>query len=229
VNIISPCWCHKVLGNVADLLGEPTFDILHILRNMGEAESDNWKPAVSIMNWFLMVTAVLFVCIRLGTKYWIFRRWTTDDYFSIAAAVLCAAQTLAISMALVNGLGEHHDPESGVSVVGILKVSFPGLLPFPKCHSYTPSHNTLRYSFNHGHVPFEVSPYSLHMEHDASYIRPPHCLRHTDLYNPVGSDKCHHFCLPMQATSGVGYFTRGMLQYSISQLASQDRKRNLQV
>lgn len=44
-------------------------------------------PAVNVTTWFLMVTAILSVLARLGTKYRIFRKWTVDDYLSIASLV----------------------------------------------------------------------------------------------------------------------------------------------
>ncbi|KAB8238769.1 uncharacterized protein BDW43DRAFT_296206 [Aspergillus alliaceus] len=58
--------------------------------------TDTWKPAVNVLTWFLMVTAILGVFARLGTKYWIFRRWTTDDYLSIVSMSQYAATILFI-------------------------------------------------------------------------------------------------------------------------------------
>jgi hypothetical protein len=54
---------------------------------MATFEPDSWKPAVNTLTWFLMVTAIIGVFARLGTKYWIIRRWTADDYLSIASMV----------------------------------------------------------------------------------------------------------------------------------------------
>ncbi|KAE8363149.1 hypothetical protein BDV27DRAFT_130326 [Aspergillus caelatus] len=88
---------------------------------MGRLAKDNWKPTVNVVTWFLMTTAILCVLTRLGTKYWIFRRWTTDDYLSIVSVVLCAAQSLAMSMATAHGYGEHYVALSGTAVDSILK------------------------------------------------------------------------------------------------------------
>lgn len=54
---------------------------------MGRFAPDSWTPAVNVTTWFLLVTAILSVLTRLGTKYRIFRRWTVDDYLSIASLV----------------------------------------------------------------------------------------------------------------------------------------------
>ncbi|KAE8375723.1 hypothetical protein BDV26DRAFT_283200 [Aspergillus bertholletiae] len=91
---------------------------------------DNWAPTVNIVTWFLMTTAILCVLTRLGTRYWIFRRWTTDDYFSIVSMVLCAAQSLAMSMATAHGYGEHYNGLSRAAVDGIMKSQYAAAILF---------------------------------------------------------------------------------------------------
>ena len=56
---------------------------------MGRFSPDSWTPAVNVLTWYLLVTAVLSVLTRLGTKWWIFRKLTTDDYWSVASLVCC--------------------------------------------------------------------------------------------------------------------------------------------
>ncbi|KAA8651297.1 uncharacterized protein ATNIH1004_000178 [Aspergillus tanneri] len=97
---------------------------------MGRFAPDSWEPAVNIVTWFLMTTATLCVLTRLGTKYWIFRRWTTDDYLSIVSMVLCVAQSVAVSMAMANGYGEHFDAVSGLKVDSILKSQYAAAILF---------------------------------------------------------------------------------------------------
>ncbi|KAB8068297.1 hypothetical protein BDV29DRAFT_184782 [Aspergillus leporis] len=104
---------------------------------MGRFGPNTWEPAVNVLTWFLMTTAILCVLTRLGTKFWIFRRWTTDDYLSIVSMVLCAAQSIALSMAIANGYGEHFDTLTGVKVEEILKSQYAAALLFimAMCHS----------------------------------------------------------------------------------------------
>jgi hypothetical protein len=113
---------------------------------MGRFGPNTWEPAVNVLTWFLMTTAILCVLTRLGTKFWIFRRWTTDDYLSIVSMVLCAAQSIALSMAIANGYGEHFDTLTGVKVEEILKVSISGPLLMATNHSRSISHSMLQLS-----------------------------------------------------------------------------------
>ncbi|KAG2415088.1 hypothetical protein HFD88_006279 [Aspergillus terreus] len=97
---------------------------------MGRFASDSWTPAVNVTTWFLLVTAILSVLTRLGTKYRIFRRWTVDDYLSIASLVFCAAQSIAVSMATANGYGEHYGKLNDAQVEGVMKSQYSANLLF---------------------------------------------------------------------------------------------------
>ncbi|KAF7530734.1 hypothetical protein PCG10_000244 [Penicillium crustosum] len=68
---------------------------------------NTWTPAINVLTWFMLVTAILSVLTRLGTKYFIFRKWTFDDGLVTTSLVLCIAQSIAISIATANGLGQH--------------------------------------------------------------------------------------------------------------------------
>jgi hypothetical protein len=83
---------------------------------------NTWTPAVNILTWFMLVTAILSVLTRLGTKYFIFRKWTFDDGLVTTSIVFCIAQSIAVSKATENGLGQHRDMLSDAKIESIMKV-----------------------------------------------------------------------------------------------------------
>lgn len=83
---------------------------------------NTWTPAVNVLTWFMLVTAILSVLTRLGTKYFIFRKWTFDDGLATTSMVFCIAQSIAVSMATKNGLGQHRDMLSDLRVESMMKV-----------------------------------------------------------------------------------------------------------
>lgn len=108
---------------------------------MGRYVKGSRTAAVDVLTWFLLVAAILSVLIRLGTKCWIFRKLTRDDYLSILSLVgvslsrngltqitlvvqvFCAAQSIALSMATANGYGRHFENLTGEQVDSMMKVS----------------------------------------------------------------------------------------------------------
>jgi hypothetical protein len=62
-------------------------------------------PAVNVLTWFLLVTSILTVLMRLGTKYWIFHRLSLDDYIICVALVGCLIYYIPsfLSMPLLRG------------------------------------------------------------------------------------------------------------------------------
>ena len=50
-------------------------------------DPDRRAPILNVVNWFLLVVAVLSVLTRLGTKLWMFHRFTSDDYLIIVSLV----------------------------------------------------------------------------------------------------------------------------------------------
>lgn len=55
---------------------------------MGRFENEHSRdPAVNATNWFLLVVSVLSVLFRLGTKLWMFRKLTSDDYLVVISLV----------------------------------------------------------------------------------------------------------------------------------------------
>lgn len=48
---------------------------------------DTWLPAINVICWFLLVVAMLGILTRIGTKLWIYRKLTKDDYVIILSTV----------------------------------------------------------------------------------------------------------------------------------------------
>jgi len=83
---------------------------------------NTWTPAINVLTWFMLVTAILSILTRLGTKYFIFRKFTVDDGFAAASMVLCIAQGIAVSLATANGLGQHRDMLPDFKIESMMKV-----------------------------------------------------------------------------------------------------------
>ncbi|KKK21965.1 hypothetical protein AOCH_001866 [Aspergillus ochraceoroseus] len=91
---------------------------------MSQLTKESKDPAINVTTWFLLVTAVLSVIFRLGTKYHIFRKLTSDDYLIIASLVFCIGQSITISIAVTNGYGEHLSTISAIHLQGIMKAQY---------------------------------------------------------------------------------------------------------
>ncbi|KAE8355354.1 hypothetical protein BDV28DRAFT_48871 [Aspergillus coremiiformis] len=91
---------------------------------MAQLSPDSRAPAMNVMTWFLMATAILSVFTRLGTKYWACRKFTRDDYFSILSLIICAAQSIAVSLATANGYGEHYESLSRSQIENVMKSQY---------------------------------------------------------------------------------------------------------
>ncbi|CAG8909247.1 unnamed protein product [Penicillium egyptiacum] len=91
---------------------------------------NTWTPAVNVLTWFMLVTAILSVLTRLGTKYFIFRKWTFDDGLATTSMVFCIAQSIAVSKAAENGLGQHRDMLSDVKIESIMKAEYAATILF---------------------------------------------------------------------------------------------------
>ncbi|KAJ5433145.1 uncharacterized protein N7458_012301 [Penicillium daleae] len=85
---------------------------------------ETWTPAINVLTWFMLVTSILSVFTRLGTKYWIFRKLTIDDVLSIAALIACVGQSVAVSMATEGGLGQHFLPLDASNVEKMMKSQY---------------------------------------------------------------------------------------------------------
>ncbi|OQE32642.1 hypothetical protein PENFLA_c001G08127 [Penicillium flavigenum] len=91
---------------------------------------NTWTPAVNVLTWFMLVTAILSVLTRLGTKYFIFRKWTFDDGLITTSIVVCIAQSIAVSKATENGLGQHRDMLSDAKIDSIMKAEYAATILF---------------------------------------------------------------------------------------------------
>ncbi|KAJ5952228.1 uncharacterized protein N7479_010641 [Penicillium vulpinum] len=91
---------------------------------------NTWTPAINVLTWFMLVTAILSVLTRLGTKYFIFRKWTFDDGLATTSLVFCIAQSIAVSMATNNGLGQHRDMLSDLQLESMMKAEFAAVILF---------------------------------------------------------------------------------------------------
>ncbi|KAH8703269.1 hypothetical protein BGW36DRAFT_369075 [Talaromyces proteolyticus] len=74
---------------------------------MSRFTGDTWTPAINVICWFFLVVAILGILTRLGTKAWIYRKFTRDDYVIILSIIFDIGQAIATSMATANGYGEH--------------------------------------------------------------------------------------------------------------------------
>ncbi|KAJ5782954.1 hypothetical protein N7457_004728 [Penicillium paradoxum] len=91
---------------------------------------NTWTPAVNVLTWFMLVTAILSVLTRLGTKYFIFRKWTFDDGLAAASLVFCIAQSIAVSAATANGFGQHRNMLSDPKLDIIMKAEYASTILF---------------------------------------------------------------------------------------------------
>ncbi|CAG8277287.1 unnamed protein product [Penicillium nalgiovense] len=91
---------------------------------------NTWTPAVNVLTWFMLVTAILSVLTRLGTKYFIFRKWTFDDGLITTSIVFCIAQSIAVSKATENGLGQHRDMLSDAKIDSVMKAEYAATILF---------------------------------------------------------------------------------------------------
>ncbi|KAJ5177922.1 uncharacterized protein N7500_000621 [Penicillium coprophilum] len=91
---------------------------------------NTWTPGINVLTWFMLVTAILSVLTRLGTKYFIFRKWTFDDGLATVSLVFCIAQSIAVSVATANGLGQHRDMLSNRSLETMMKAEYAAIILF---------------------------------------------------------------------------------------------------
>ncbi|KAL8685423.1 MAG: hypothetical protein Q9218_007773 [Villophora microphyllina] len=69
--------------------------------------ADDYGPLVNIMTWFLLVATILTVFIRTAMKWAVARKTNWDDAVIIIATIFCIAESIAISLEVQNGLGQH--------------------------------------------------------------------------------------------------------------------------
>ncbi|MCJ1361828.1 hypothetical protein MMC16_000928 [Acarospora aff. strigata] len=69
--------------------------------------SDDQGTVVSVVTWFLLVATTLMVIVRVATKLAVARKISGDDYMIFAALLFSIAQSVAVSLQRVGGLGRH--------------------------------------------------------------------------------------------------------------------------
>lgn len=69
--------------------------------------SNNYGPVVNVLTWLLMVATMLTVFTRTAMKWAVARRANLDDAVILVATAFCIAESIAISMEVHYGLGQH--------------------------------------------------------------------------------------------------------------------------
>ncbi|QKX61011.1 uncharacterized protein TRUGW13939_08157 [Talaromyces rugulosus] len=82
------------------------------------------KPAVVVTTFVLLVSVVLSVSARLGTKYGSFRKLTHDDLAIIASLLFAILQDVCIALAVDSGYGDHQTDVSDGDLDQIMKKLF---------------------------------------------------------------------------------------------------------
>ncbi|KAI2602616.1 hypothetical protein GGR54DRAFT_494464 [Hypoxylon sp. NC1633] len=68
---------------------------------------DNHGSVVNLVSWFLLICSSLHVLTRLGMKWGVSKTLHIDDGMVVVALILSISQTIATSIAVGNGLGQH--------------------------------------------------------------------------------------------------------------------------
>lgn len=106
-------------------------------------------PLVNVASWILMVTSILFTSFRIVSSIFIRGRSGKDDWIVLLATIIAAAQSIATSFMVANGLGQHQQTLTDATLLRYQKVqtrriSFEDLLlmwshrhywPAPRCMS----------------------------------------------------------------------------------------------
>ncbi|KAJ1709367.1 hypothetical protein NYO67_8506 [Aspergillus flavus] len=93
-------------------------------------DKDRRAPVLNVVNWFLLVVAVLSVLTRLGTKLWMFHRFTSDDYLIMVSLLFAIGGSVSMSVAVHNGYGDHVGVIDALHWEAIQKAQYAGFLVF---------------------------------------------------------------------------------------------------
>ncbi|KAE8166772.1 hypothetical protein BDV40DRAFT_254522 [Aspergillus tamarii] len=93
-------------------------------------DKDRRAPILNVVNWFLLVVAVLSVLTRLGTKLWMFHRFTSDDYLIVVSLLFAIGASIITSIAVHNGYGDHIGTIDSLHWEVIQKAQYAGFLVF---------------------------------------------------------------------------------------------------
>ncbi|RFU29813.1 hypothetical protein B7463_g6522, partial [Scytalidium lignicola] len=82
---------------------------MHLFDRTVIINSHNQGPVVNLAAWIGMVTMLLAVVTRLGSKYAVVRSLSRDDGVIAGAMVLAIVHTVILSSMVANGLGQYQD------------------------------------------------------------------------------------------------------------------------
>ncbi|KAE8353472.1 hypothetical protein BDV28DRAFT_133091 [Aspergillus coremiiformis] len=91
-------------------------------------DKDRRAPILNVVNWFLLVVAILSVLTRLGTKLWMFHRFTSDDYLIVVSLMFSIGESITLSIAVNNGYGHHATTIDDEHFHAIMKCQYAGFL-----------------------------------------------------------------------------------------------------
>ncbi|KAI9849538.1 MAG: hypothetical protein M1837_004158 [Sclerophora amabilis] len=69
--------------------------------------ADNYGPAVSVITWVLLVSMIFSVCVKVALKLLAARTLNADDGILILAMAISIGQSIAASIQIENGVGQH--------------------------------------------------------------------------------------------------------------------------
>lgn len=91
-------------------------------------DKDRRVPILNVVNWFLLVVAIVSVLTRLGRKLWMYHRFTSDDYLIVISLMFCIGESITLSIAVQNGYGTHQATIDEEHLLSILKCQYAGFL-----------------------------------------------------------------------------------------------------
>ncbi|KAE8148356.1 hypothetical protein BDV25DRAFT_131303 [Aspergillus avenaceus] len=89
---------------------------------------DRQVPILNVTNWFFLVVAILSVITRIGTKLWMFHRFTSDDHLIVLSLIFCIGESVSLSIAVNNGYGTHEATIDAPHFHAIMKSQYSAFL-----------------------------------------------------------------------------------------------------
>ncbi|KAI1374518.1 hypothetical protein F4677DRAFT_425296 [Hypoxylon crocopeplum] len=82
---------------------------------------DNHGAVVNLVSWFLLICSSLHVLTRLGMKWGVSKALHIDDGMVVISLVFSISQTIATSVGVANGLGQHLSALSNDNIIAFEK------------------------------------------------------------------------------------------------------------
>ncbi|TEY42407.1 hypothetical protein BOTCAL_0390g00050 [Botryotinia calthae] len=92
--------------------------------------SHNEGPAVNLVSWIGLSTMILSVGARLGSKFLVVRRWSTDDTLVIVAMLFGICHSVFLSMMVNSGLGRDQDTLNRMELENYQKYAYASQLVY---------------------------------------------------------------------------------------------------